>query len=258
VVVHEGRHVDALVTSQQEGEDVRLPQLVRLRALEAPFRRRHLRHLGRLVRQQALVVKDAADLRLGHADGLEAAKAVGNLARTEVSEGLLHRDDGVASGVRHFRLWLRAWLLHAEPLLAKPPVHLHPVVHRVRVHAEHPRHLARRQVFFRHCRHDSQFELWCMAPAICATVSSSLRRCFPSHCVTPAGSACCSGWEGDAKGFGANSDAHQLARTTSIAACAIALTNCGSGSFETSKGAGGAAGGRSAATCGSHDGAGKQ
>jgi hypothetical protein len=35
VVVHEGGHVQALVTPQQEGEDVRLPELVRLRALEA-------------------------------------------------------------------------------------------------------------------------------------------------------------------------------------------------------------------------------
>jgi hypothetical protein len=38
VVVHEGCHVEALVTSQQEGEDVRLPHLVGRSALEAPRR----------------------------------------------------------------------------------------------------------------------------------------------------------------------------------------------------------------------------
>jgi hypothetical protein len=42
VVVHEGGHVHPLVTPQQEGEDVALPELVRLRPLEAPLRL-HLR-----------------------------------------------------------------------------------------------------------------------------------------------------------------------------------------------------------------------
>src|SRR5262245_26675057 len=36
VVVHEGRHVQSLVASQQEREDVRLPELIGLSALEAP------------------------------------------------------------------------------------------------------------------------------------------------------------------------------------------------------------------------------
>ncbi len=39
VVVHEGGDVEPLVTPQQEGEDVRLPQLIRLGALKAVLRR---------------------------------------------------------------------------------------------------------------------------------------------------------------------------------------------------------------------------
>ena len=40
VVVHEDGHVDALMAPQAEGEDVRLPQLHRLCALEEPRRLR--------------------------------------------------------------------------------------------------------------------------------------------------------------------------------------------------------------------------
>ena len=38
VVVHERREVQALVATEQEREDVRLPELVGLGALEAPWR----------------------------------------------------------------------------------------------------------------------------------------------------------------------------------------------------------------------------
>jgi hypothetical protein len=44
VVVHEGRHVQALMPSQQKREDVRLPELVRLRALETMLGRTRLGH----------------------------------------------------------------------------------------------------------------------------------------------------------------------------------------------------------------------
>jgi hypothetical protein len=39
VVVHEGRHVKTMVTPQEKREDVRLPELVRLRTLESVRRR---------------------------------------------------------------------------------------------------------------------------------------------------------------------------------------------------------------------------
>jgi hypothetical protein len=53
-----------------------------------------------------------------------------------------------------------------------------------------------------------------MVPTIRATGLSSLRFCFPFHSVTSFRSAVGLGEGEGAKGFGANSDAHQLARTT--------------------------------------------
>ncbi len=43
VIVEEGRHVDPLVAAQAKGEQIRLPQLIRLSPLEAPRRRPGLR-----------------------------------------------------------------------------------------------------------------------------------------------------------------------------------------------------------------------
>ena len=46
-VVHEGGDVQALMAAQEEGEDVRLPELVRLRALEAMLGWTRLGHFRR-------------------------------------------------------------------------------------------------------------------------------------------------------------------------------------------------------------------
>jgi hypothetical protein len=50
-VVHEGGDIETLVTAQEEGEDVRLPELVRLGALEAVLRWTWLFHLRRYALQ---------------------------------------------------------------------------------------------------------------------------------------------------------------------------------------------------------------
>jgi len=144
VVVHEGRHVDALVPSQQEGEDVRLPQLIRLGSLEAALGGRHLRQLRRLVRQQPFFVQDASHLRRRHAERLEALQTVGDFPRPEVGECLLHRDYRIAlrvGRVRRFRLRLAAGRLRVQRALALRAERLHPVVHRLARHAEDVGHL---------------------------------------------------------------------------------------------------------------------
>jgi hypothetical protein len=72
VVVHEARQVQPLVPSQQKREDVRLPKLIRLRALEttrsvlARWRRRPC------LRDKPLLVQDAPHLALGYAKRFEA------------------------------------------------------------------------------------------------------------------------------------------------------------------------------------------
>gem|GEM_PF-4177177 len=75
VVVHERCHVQALVLAQEEGEDVRLPELVRCRPLEAARRMRARRRRRPLV-DETLLVKDAPDDRLRHPQSLEARQHV--------------------------------------------------------------------------------------------------------------------------------------------------------------------------------------
>lgn len=58
VVVHEDGDVEPLVPPQQEGEDVRLPQLIRRGPLEARLRPRRLLDFRRPRLQQALVVQN--------------------------------------------------------------------------------------------------------------------------------------------------------------------------------------------------------
>jgi len=75
VVVHERRDVEALVSPQEESEDVRLPQLVRLRALEATRTVFACRRRWRVL-DEAGLVEDATHLGLRHAEALEALEHV--------------------------------------------------------------------------------------------------------------------------------------------------------------------------------------
>ncbi len=76
VIVHERGQVDPLMASQQEREDVGLPELVRLRALEAVGRGRRALVDGRCRGEQPLLVKDATHDVLGDPDALEAGEQV--------------------------------------------------------------------------------------------------------------------------------------------------------------------------------------
>jgi hypothetical protein len=58
VVVHEGRHVQPVMASEQECEDVGLPELIRFRSLESVFHRTWLGRCLCYFLQQALVVQD--------------------------------------------------------------------------------------------------------------------------------------------------------------------------------------------------------
>jgi hypothetical protein len=79
VVVHEAREVEPLVLAQEKREDVALPKLIGLRALEAPRRM-----LARTIRRRGLdqtgFVQNRAHLRLAHAERLEAREHITNAA----------------------------------------------------------------------------------------------------------------------------------------------------------------------------------
>jgi hypothetical protein len=72
VVVHESDQVDALMPSQQKREDVRLPELIGLRSLEAPRAVLVRLCLRTRLGNQPLLVQNSAYLCLAHPESLEA------------------------------------------------------------------------------------------------------------------------------------------------------------------------------------------
>lgn len=81
VIVQKRRHVQPLIPSQLEREDVALPELVRLRPLEPP--RRLLPRCGLLAfDQQPLLVQDAPHRRLRDAEALEPRHHVADPPRS--------------------------------------------------------------------------------------------------------------------------------------------------------------------------------
>jgi hypothetical protein len=92
VVVHERRQVEPLVPPQQKGEDVRLPELVRRRPLEAA--RRSLATLDgtrHRWRHHADVRQDSLHRARRHPEGLEALDQIADAARTVLGVPLLER-----------------------------------------------------------------------------------------------------------------------------------------------------------------------
>lgn len=80
VVVHEGGDVQPLVPSEEEGEDVALPELVRRGPLEATRRVRPRRRRRALV-DESLLVQDPTHDRLRDPQSLEARQYVANATR---------------------------------------------------------------------------------------------------------------------------------------------------------------------------------
>lgn len=75
-VVHEDCHVEPFMLAQQEAEDVRLPELVGLRALETSRRGRPAQLLRGPRRQQPFFVKNPPHHRLGNGEAFEASQFV--------------------------------------------------------------------------------------------------------------------------------------------------------------------------------------
>lgn len=91
VVVHEHADVKSLGAPQPEGEDVRLPQLVRRRSFEAPRRVLALCH-RRWRLDESLPVQDPPDLLFTHPERFEASEYVANAATPPILVFTLERD----------------------------------------------------------------------------------------------------------------------------------------------------------------------
>ncbi len=126
VVVHERREVEPLVAPQQEREDVRLPELVRLCPLEAPLR---VLPSGRrfALLEEALLVKDPPDRGLSDSERREPAQHVGDPPRAVLGMLLLQRRDRLASRVRRLRCGRPHERLRDQPVQPALAVAPHPV-----------------------------------------------------------------------------------------------------------------------------------
>lgn len=141
VVVHEDGHVEPLMSAQEEGEDVRLPELVRLCALEACLGPRGLLHLRRSRLEQPLLMKNPAHGRLRHPDAFEASQQVRDALGAQLGTALLRAHHQGAPRVLDARRALRRPArLRSQRRLAADLKRGQPVVDRRRPDSEHPRH----------------------------------------------------------------------------------------------------------------------
>lgn len=99
VVVHEGDQIQPLVPPQQECEEVRLPQLVGGRPLEASGRLRAAFALGRSGVDEALLVQHAAHRALGDPEALVPGELVAEAPGAGLRLGSLGLHDRVAPRV---------------------------------------------------------------------------------------------------------------------------------------------------------------
>ena len=147
VVVHEYGDVEPLMAPQQEGEDVRLPELIGRRAFEARLRPRRLRDFRRPRLQQSFLVQDPPDGRLRHSEAFEAAQDVRDAARAHLGVLLLGRHHCSAPRVRDARrATLRARLRRRQRTFPSAVQRAHPLVHARRADAVDPSDLGLRRL----------------------------------------------------------------------------------------------------------------
>jgi hypothetical protein len=144
VVVHEAAEVDPLVPAQEESEDVRLPELVRLCPFEAPGPRLRSRRLRRRL-QQLRLVQHAPHLRLADRQGLEPLQHVPDPPGAVLRVGLLQRQHRFPPRIVRLRLPLRrSRYLGEQRLVSALRVGLSPQGHRGHCQPEGPADVAHR------------------------------------------------------------------------------------------------------------------
>jgi hypothetical protein len=99
VIVQERRHVDAFMAPQQEREEVRLPELIRLGALEAPIARLRSRLRRRPRRREPLALQHPPHRRVGGADAEEAPHHIANAPAPGLRLLSLHREHRLAASI---------------------------------------------------------------------------------------------------------------------------------------------------------------
>lgn len=161
VIVHERRHVEPLVSTEEEREDVRLPELVRLRALEATHRMIARAAMACRLDQSGFV-QHATHFVLVHAERLEPREHVADPPRAPLgmlSTRLEHRIAPRGRCDRGGRSTRRRRLDRHERILSAPLVQTQPVRDRRRRDPERRRRPDDRRTAFRHRLHNPQARL---------------------------------------------------------------------------------------------------
>jgi len=188
MVVHEADHVEPLVTAQEKREDVRLPELIRLRSLEAPGavlvglrRRACLRH-------QPLLVQDPTHLCLTHPEALEARQHRLDAPRPVLRVLLTEHLHPSASCLFSRRVSPPAGPTHAwhQRLHSSRPVRLRPGVDRLCRHPERFGELRYRRPAF-DAPHNAQPELHRVRhpDRLCSCPPQAIIRALPRRRLLP-------------------------------------------------------------------------
>jgi hypothetical protein len=117
VVVHEAGEVQPFMAPEEKREDVRLPHLIRLGALEATLRMRPWLSLALLL-EQALLVEHSTHVGLAHAQPLASCEFVADTTRSVARRGAPCPHDRFALGIGLSRLRTRStppWLECIDP-----------------------------------------------------------------------------------------------------------------------------------------------
>jgi hypothetical protein len=183
-VIEKRRQVDPLVAPQQESEDVRLPQLVRLRPLEARLRCRRPWPCSRLLHHPRLV-QHAPHFALADPDRLEALEHVANAPRPVFGVRPLQRQHRLAPRIFLPLLLLRPRLLRKQRLVAALGHRLPPQRYRRRRQPERAAHVAQRSPRPQLLEHP-HLHLQRVRPSL------RMLRCLllPRHPSPPSGSCC--------------------------------------------------------------------
>jgi hypothetical protein len=185
VVVHERRNIDALLSTQQEREQIRLPQLVRLGPLEAMRVALGLGLALRLApRLKPLVLEHPANRGLGGAQTEEAPYHVADPAAARIGLRLLHRDHRLPPRIdlAHCRNAARNWRApRMQRVHAAGTIPLRPIVHGRVWDPELGGHLIGRDLLVHHHRSGRQHRVERPSRTLPATVYPPIPRLFDSR-----------------------------------------------------------------------------
>jgi hypothetical protein len=162
VIVQERGHIDALMPPQQERKNIRLPQLVRLRALEALHGLFASHALGRRLRLDPFGPEHPPHRRLGDSKPQEPPHHIPDAPTARSRLCLVGRQDRLGArinGLLQVRVQRRPFDL--ERLFSALSIRLHPLDRRRVRHPQLARHLERAQALI--C-HRSHYRL----PSLCA------------------------------------------------------------------------------------------